>query len=137
MNNKQLIQELRDILCTVQEIKEDLMELRFWTHISWRDKKSMLWNDDTVWIVYPLSVFTKNWVNVKKSNIDEIIWNPIQERHLRMYFFEKNMNIMIDHEWELFNSMKNTGIFLDNTKDLQDQDTKVLQSIVDFLKANT
>lgn len=47
MENKE---KLIEILKTVPEIKKDLEELRFGSHISWKDKNSS-WNDDIVTIV--------------------------------------------------------------------------------------
>ena len=78
----------------------------------------------------------------------KIIWNPIQERHLRMYCDRQdNMYFIVTPDWAFQKAiyqnylMKNnpfkewkTICDLDNTKDFQDQSDEVIESIVKFLE---
>ena len=77
------IDKLREILCTVPEIKEDL----------------------------------------------EYYSKPIQERHLRMYCEKKEIELYSPY-WCIVVSVMDE---LDNTKDFQDQNDEVIESIVEFL----
>ena len=81
------LDELRELLCTVPETEEELMELRMWclikvpwvdeisTYIDWDFKKEILLHRLSSW-----EIRTRNRV----INFT-ILSNPIQERHLRMY----------------------------------------------------
>jgi hypothetical protein len=134
------IDKLREILCKVPEIKEDLMELKFWSLVVLKnyfwEKKINLWIDAfyTEFKVCCIdSMFTRD-------DVQKIIWNPVQERHLRMYFKEQFWGwyrftpyINMDGWFYIWDNFFTDS---DNTKDLQDQEDSVIQSIVDFLESN-
>jgi len=145
------IDKLKELLCTVKEIEEDLMELRLWCKLL--NKKS--W--DILTYIWWFDVLVHNAVAWKYNSYDElksrceILWNHPQERHLRMYIQARiNKLFMIlwngdfiecnHHKDNHFNNpkyiFKELITTLDNTKDFHLQDDKVIQQILDFLQAN-
>ena len=141
------IEKLRIILCTVPEIKEDLMELREWCEFMDEDNlkrtiTNVISQDNETCrnFVYALDE-EKKWVFMCEPK--KIIWNPIQERHLRMYceeMFENKDEYIFTIYWELQRIDTDMGEYLsticklDNTKDFQDQPDEVIESIVEFLE---
>lgn len=112
-------QQLTEELCTLPEIDKQIKELKFWTE----------YIDSATWLVF-LSIWdTATW-SIK------IIWNPIEERHLRMYFKNKWIeNIFINTDWKIFNWWNWVAICeLDNTKPLSEQSEEVFEQILIALK---
>lgn len=140
------LEKLRELLCTVPEIEKDIKELRKWCLIEAEDfpwehfeylyelEKDEQWY---TWIqLYRLNDKNRcEFFHVWKEEIwcHKIIWNPLQERHLRMYCKEKWIeNVRIKWCWEMV--QENEHICrLDNTKDLESQSEETLGKILDFL----
>lgn len=132
------IDQLRNIFCNDAEIKKDLKEVKFWTKIRyWSYIVNFLysfeWEDVICW-----KYWLDDWIIAMNRKIDEVIWNDIHERHLRMYCENKNIIMSINN----YNSNQ-SGIFfdwngcciLDNTKDLQNQSDETIQKIIDYLNS--
>ncbi len=100
--------ELRELLCSVPEIEEQI-----W--IWYINKQELFNNDKFVFDKYP---------------------KP-QERHLRLFCEKKNIQMSILENGNIFHDKSAYSIITDNTKDLFDQPSETLQSIIDFLKLNT
>lgn len=128
------VDKLRDILCTVDEIKEDIMELRFGTIIKNTVPaiKRYVCEWDYEWYTIYIEAVDRNYqsttIETEEWEEMEIIWNGIEERHLRMYCDSKWI------EWKWF-IMEVQTIFdiLDNTKSLQNQSEETLWQIIDYL----
>ena len=132
------INKLRDILCAGSDkIKDDLMELRFgtlceftleWGKEIWKYIEHCEYNG-----YFYMTDKMQDWV-LPEDNV-KIIWNPIQERHLRMYLdIKTTLTYKISDDGKFF--IDNTFIgLIDNTKDFHLQDEELLQSIVDFLES--
>ena len=112
------IDKLREILCEVDEIKEDLME------------SEILYQCNRDWKAWDLWTMT--------DDDFEEIENPIEERHLRMYCEKKGMDIQIIgngiitiYNWPIPLITK-----LDNTKSLHNQSDEVIEKIINFLTEN-
>ena len=150
------IEKLREILCTVPEIKEDLEKLIVWWKIKegcvierWENQTHYLWTDffnkwekESSWEVFHYFWVLWRWWGIWRDNIDWVVWeNPIQERHLRMYC-EKwiNKKMIINYFSQICTFDENGKQVkicrINNKKDLQDQEDSVIQSIVDFLESN-
>ena len=145
------LQKLTDILCTVPEIEKDIKELRFgykvWIY-RYKTDSYIYWyivNKNEIssleWWTYMLEDYPfyentnpewDNFIDWDKWYTDKI-WNPIQERNLRMYCNEKEIFFMIEEDWMLRFHDSFDVIKLDNTKDLQDQTEETLWKIVEFL----
>ena len=155
---------LREILNTVPEIKKDLEELKQWCKI--RNIYDTYTIIDNKKYVVKVSDWWKFRIDIPKVSkmekmkhlyfngirVDEIIWNPLEERHLRMYIKKRiNKLIMFLGNWEIIecihskqdiNSTEHTYIFkklitkLDDTKSLNDQTDEVKEQICDFLENN-
>lgn len=146
------IDKLRNILCEVKEIKEDLMELRFGCVLICTDQDEkfnikLLWEKDDYFGFMLLNDDEKpnelpivDWGNLSTDVLEEdiktwyyeIIWNPIQERHLRMYCRENKIPFLLFYDCPLY-----SFDILDDSKDLINQEESVIQSIIDFLENNS
>ena len=91
---------------------------------------------------FPLKEWSVRWVvDYTDWWSFEIIWNPLQEKHLRMYCEENLIHMCILGNGYICkilsnSSIVNTLIKLDNTKDLYQQSEKTLWEIVEFLINN-
>jgi len=140
-------EKLIELLKTVPEIKEDLEELKFWTRIEinwWKMFfKSIIIDAEHIdyWIIkyitrHPLYYFL-SWKD-KEFKINKwelkIIWNPLEERHLRMYCEKNTTWIIIRSEWDIVNILQELFITkLDNTKSFDNQEDKVYESLFNYL----
>lgn len=142
------LEKLRDILCTVEEVEEDLKEVRFWSKVI--NKKSQ----QEYWINRRTRNWLYSWWKVKLYDnirwfwtpacIDldyfNIIWNEIHERHLRMYCESKDLIFQMSWPclWIYRNHIdKNIlAIQLDNKLSLENQSEETLWAIVKFLENN-
>lgn len=127
-------QKLIDLLKSDEQVKEAMEKLVFWCKI-----KNFEWEDTVLkylnWITY--------WINREYYNLlwVEIIWLPLQERFIRMYWNNncKNWNILtFNNNWyiEIFNDEWEFSweyIKLDNTKDFDNQDDIVYKKIYEAL----
>lgn len=144
------IKQLQEILCTVESVEKDVKELKFWTKIMLKDfieeKTINYWYDSNYYEFYIWL-----WKKYSRNDIDKIIWNPLQERHLRMYLeaiYEKRMDEVIEscpEEKYIWNYVdyglrqlqyKLDAILnnQDHKKELYEQEDKVLLDIINFLK---
>ena len=134
-------EKIIELFKTVSEIKSDLEELRFWTTLTFRNHWHICkyictqeWNKIT----------SLNDRNVKvwrlTEHIKEIIWNPLEERHLRMYlekldwdFVKQRMNW--DYEWiPQWEWEVNDVLFsLDNNKSFDNQSEEFREELYNFL----
>ena len=142
-------EQLQEILCTDESIKADIMELRFWTKIKYEEQ----WVIKTriVLFVHKYSDFliVEPWYNYRTPKkilrriVSNIIWNPLEERHLRMYCENLNWDYLKQRmdwdfewipqwEWEVNDRL----FWLDNTKPFHQQTEEVYKSIVEFLEDN-
>lgn len=84
MTNRPHYQEHIEILKSVPEIKKDLENIKMWTKIILND---YLWEQTVYWSVWPfmyrvLGIDKDFWL----KDIERVVWNPPQERHLKMFF---------------------------------------------------
>ena len=114
------------------------MELRFGTRVSC---------DNKYWKIINLNLF-EGWYNVlwddnmiwdleyHKNNISDLEnhWNPLQERHLRMYFESIAIWTEIRWDWTIQSYTGHIITKLDNTRDFHEQEDKVLLDIINFFK---
>lgn len=169
-------QKLTDLLKTIPEIKEDIMEFRTWFKLDvyeyWPSGLQEYWYDDwQLWweeyILWKDDIFYSNedWYEIHLSFIEdliswketleksesikdiEIIWNPLEERHLRMYCESKWKNILIhtnefwtglyisqnDDYWRPVVNMDSFICNLDNEEPFSEQTEKVYEDIYNFL----
>jgi len=154
--------QLREILCEVPEVEKDIMEWKKWfqilmTHIPWAMMEywwdeGAWWEQEEILEVWPDLETYWDYCITKDDNIQngwheehectyKIIWNPLQERNLRMYCDYINLYLIITTTWMISyikkdNEMINTGIKLDNTKELEDQSEETGQKLIKFLLDN-
>ena len=139
-------EELIKILCEVEEVKKDLMELKFGTILkspkTWKTVR-YCWDSYIYWAKWKFAAEVKWKVSDKLRSTNEIIWNTLEERHLRIYCKAKNIMYMQSETgwWHLLSSIdyedKEGVLFkLDNTKSLNDQSDEVIGVIVKFLESN-
>jgi len=138
------IEQLQEILCTVESVEKDVKELRFGCKLKmWEDWEVDYWLfthkeqvDEFSWFIHQTnddwSLFCwEEWQDYK------IIWNPLTLKHLMMYCNEKGIDIDYNSSWALWkDNWTNKPIAtLDITKDyLYEQEDKVLLDIINFLK---
>lgn len=153
------LEKLIEILCTVPECEKDLKELKLGSHILWKDKR-LSWNDDIITIIQWDKFATRfTWIKEKRTNVS-VLSNPLSRRHLLIYLNKKCCNTYLEGEiewvdgewvkdefflsdsWEIIfydttaESINRTGIFLDNTKSLNDQTDEVIRELAEFLESN-
>ena len=144
------IDELRKLVCTVPEINEDITELRKWCLVNDTDFDTWIheifWELDRNYIILMYNDLSKPYLE-RKTDIEdwEIIWNPIQERHLRMYCSSEWWNCDIQsnnlvhiwrstlweddkviEEWKL--------LYYNSSLSLFQQSKKTIADILTFLK---
>lgn len=118
--------------------------MRFWTKIIiWTHKQAreiVIWKD-TEFIEFRVNLnleienikllinSNQDWEWFKKEDIKEIIWNPLEERHLRMY---TRTNILISFEF-ISDNNRNIICFIDNTKSFDNQSEEVYEKIYNYL----
>ena len=129
------IEQLCAILCTAPSVEKDVKELRFGCEFSCLWAKQRFTELDQ-WCIY----INKWWELVYDT--DEywevhckIIWNPLSLKQLILFCNEKNLQlefsvqrISLDTWWD--------GVYInyDHTKELYEQEDKVLLDIINFLK---
>lgn len=141
-------EKLRELLKTVPKLKKQMESLEFWTEILFK------YSPDTGYTKY---LYISN--NIIKSKITEnirtdinlmalkwwqwlkIIWNPLQERFLRMFCEVEKIKLEIQANWvikivswiwwrnEIYEIVAN----LDNDKDFDNQDEKTYKYIYETL----
>ena len=142
---KTYYEQLRELLCEVPEIKKDLEELRFWCEI------------ERYWNIYTLiewkHFIDENWKYQKsQNNVNDfsktIIWNPIEERHIRMYCDNKSVEFMSLYNCnfkireKFFDKLTNDFWYkialtlkVDNIKSFHLQDEQVYKQLVEYFKS--
>ena len=148
-------EQLQEILCTVDSVNKDVKELRFGCKVKyyfdsfqWEEERLLryLYEDNTS-IIYENISNIKDWCsfsyNISEYLKSEIVtedfkklWNPLSLKHLMMYCNEKGINMDITQKWIIlmwwFELIHITT--LDITKELHEQEDKVLLDIINFLK---
>ncbi len=145
------LEELTAILFECESVKKDVTELRegckIWVYVFATDSYvywTMTWPirfniDSDVYEVkdYPLH---KNLQKREYENMEwydkwyiKIIWNPIQDHHLRIYCVENGINLITNSYWEMATPDKSVIIELD-MKPLSEQSDETLKKIINFLK---
>lgn len=139
-------QKLFNLLCEVEEIKKDLLELRLWTKVkldnSWRigifinefDVKNVDY-EENMNVLYKDKIELSNewWLTYNRR-----IGNQIHIHHL-LWFCEKNnfsflirgRGIIIRIKWD---TKKLVSVYLNNKKPLDEQTEEVFEKIYNFLK---
>ncbi len=130
------IEELTNILCECESVREDQQELRFWTIV----KMNWYNNIYTLTQLYQREDAEKwdwqikedmEWV-INIHNIEKIIWNPIQDHHLRIYCVENGINLITNSYWEMATPDKSVIIKLD-MKPLSEQSDETLTKIINLI----
>ena len=127
------IEQLQEILCEVESVEKDVKGLRFGCIVKtafWTYKKLVTKDKFFEKVAYIETLVCLNWQ-------EEIIWNPLTLKHLMMYCNEKmawywmsrNVFEIYSHDWH-----QHLHIDLDITKELYEQEDKVLLDIINFLK---
>jgi hypothetical protein len=133
------LENLTSLLCEVEEVNKDIMELRFWTKIRyWSYIVDFLyhfeWEDVICW-----KYWLEDWIIAMNRKIDEIIWNPIEYHHLMMYC-DKSQKLQFNIFWNyisirnLFTRNDSWLIYLNNNLPLHQQSEETLWKIYNFLK---
>jgi len=153
------LEELRVLFCEVDDNRRDLMELKIWSSIEfikdtdpdcfwdyykkWEQRVISDMRCECEWDYWenPYYRFFVIWWHSEINNKDSFkeLWNPLEERHLRMYCEEQWIILKIYDDgwlitykdWELYEIT-----ILDNTHSLQDQSEETIGKILDFLKDN-
>ena len=135
-------QKLIELLKTVPEIKKDIEELKWCCEVEyvWAFKQYWSWIYYLVEIVWCWAELYRPWemsFTVPEEDF-EVIWNPLEERHLRVYctYLNKWTYIWIDSNWvyTLEAWFDKFIVELDNTKSFNDQTDEVYGKIVEFLE---
>lgn len=127
-NYEKLVEKLKE----VEEIKEDLEELRFGTKIiwNWLCYRFLFIHIDDVNFFHILQEATCVKTDVHRLEVEKIK-NDLEERHLRMYCENKNINYSMHKDW--FWIQYKWVIKIDNTKDFNNQSEEVYQKIYEAL----
>ena len=135
-------EKLINLLCTVDEIKEEYTKLKFWSIV----KLTFVWSDDSEYWFWSTTLIYQE-KNRKQIN-DEIknpsanlinikISNPLEERHLRIFAESKWYAFAIWSTWKLIwnrnEEWSYVEIQLDNTKSFDNQSEKVWEKILNYL----
>ncbi len=144
-NYNKLVQEL----CTVKEIEKDIKEQKTGTKIRY-SLDGVVYTTAKILFIHRFSEFlyVSPWYNyktprkIRKLDISKTIWNPLEERNLRMYckrnnikcFFEDNI-LDLQHEFHVLGlkSQESWEIFLDNTLPFHKQSEETFGKILDFI----
>ena len=130
------IEQLQEILCTVESVEKDVKELRFGCEFSALWAKQRFTELDQ-WCIY----INKWWELVYDT--DEygevhckIIWNPLSLKHLMMYSQEQWIRIAITCKWIQWISrgFLQEEIEYNHKLELYEQEDKVLLEIFNFFK---
>ena len=137
-------EKLINLLKTIPSVKEDLEELRFWcvleSKISWKII-TYCWETDEYKDKYIMALWKYNIVSKKLLSRYKIIWNPLEERHLRMYCDKKWISLIINRFSQLSYLDNSDNLYkkictLDNTESFDQQTEEVYEKIVEFLETN-
>ena len=129
------LERLTAILCECESVKKDVMELRFGCIIKtafWTYKKLVTKDKFFEKVAYIETLVCLNWQ-------EEIIWNPIQDHHLRMYCEIMWIDITFSvHAWStlLMNTSKKWFDTVLEHKHLHQQNDEILEKIIVFLENN-
>lgn len=136
------IDELRELLCTVPEINEESMELRFGCILFWEWENIVYlepWAPTMWWWSNSVRAIRGSRIQTFGNDTYKTLWNPIQERHLRMYCDKRSPHISIFSDGEIWRvtwrSYDDELICkLNNTKDFHNQSDETIKQILTFLK---
>ena len=133
------IEQLQEILCTVESVEKDVKEWKIWTIIKYSLNDCLYTTTGIVFFNrFSEYVYVSPWHNYKtpkkimRKNISKTIWNHINYKHLIVYCGIKWIDLLIDNwvitiNWQGF-------IELDIILELYEQEDKVLLDIINFLK---
>ena len=132
------IEQLQEILCTVESVEKDVKELRFGCLVKSKYQIEKV-NSYKNWQLY--TCFLDNRLNLNQRVIliedVEIIWNPLSLKHLMMYCNESKIFIEFNSSWDYWTIIDWYEGFLwkyDITKELYEQEEETLVDIINFLK---
>lgn len=160
------IEQLQEILCTVESVRDNIMEWKEWYKLEMTYTKWALmeyWYDENAW--WEESITLKVWEDLhtlwdyeftKEENIQDgwneeyectfkKLWNPLSLKHLFMFANEEAIFLSIKCDWDIIiHSYKYMWLWqvdekkvrittLDITKELHEQEDKVLLDIFNFL----
>jgi len=152
------LEQLQEILCTVESVEKDVKELRIGCKVIYNDNEitytrseqceiSDSWLQEQVFYFDSWKWWEFEFINNPSqtpyafSDMAKIkkLWNPLTLKHLMMYCNEKGMIVNIYNWYARF--LKNSFIWellykieYDITKELYEQEDKVLLDIINFLK---
>ncbi len=149
MNKQELINSIRDVLCSDKEIEKDLKGFKKWTICKfknspdeWYSEGVYLWQNTRLLSEPDLFQYKSNW-NVIQFNIwglkwgqwFEIIWNPIDYRHILSYCKNKNIRMCFSPKWmqEISRWFLQEAIKVNHSKPFEEQEYEVLKQILDYL----
>lgn len=132
------LQKLTELLCSEEDIRKDIMELRFWC-------KLREWN--IIWL------YTERRTHIDSDSVDyeikrkgrgymylnnpEILWNDLHLHHLLWYCELTGVNIVIRGNWIIWDCDEWKDVCkIDITKPLHQQSEKTLEAIYNFLENN-
>lgn len=128
------IEKLTEILCSKEDVKKDVMELRFWTNVLiWWHKIRQVINE----YPDPSSILVTRYLGCTcwKKWEYKILWNNLEERHLRMYCESNGIKYtMYESYFQFIDSL--VIIKFDNKKPFHKQNQETLLNIVNYLEIN-
>lgn len=156
--NQETRDQLREILCEVPEVENDIKKPRIWcvfvTPFMWWTRVIKR----AEWYYENIEFWFTNWYTLERMDSDWqwlVIWNPLQERHLFMYCESKWVRLLRASNWLLFTmSIKESEIKTQKEKlsvlgeckmkvicilenqDLEDQSEETGQKLIKFLLDN-
>lgn len=147
MNNMNNYEKLVNKLKEVEEIKKDLEELSFivsitsiwlWWRINSQYNEFLYWEcntkEEAIWKM--ISLIRKQPENKNNSILIELCSStvkPLEERHLRMYCENKNIDMYTMTNWDIVINHSYVLTDLDDTKPFHQQDDKVYLEILNYL----
>lgn len=139
------IEQLQEILCTVESVEKDVKELRLGCNVFIQNcivSVTIIWDNRGLtlieWAEYE-NFLWQLWTSTQsfqEKHITKIIWNPLSLKHLMMYCDEKGIENIWFYKKEilLLLEWKSVWICYEITKELYEQEDKVLLDIINFLK---
>lgn len=128
-------QKLIDLLKTIPEIKEDLEELRFGCNVFYNWEYHILYDYKNIWWKDYINIGW--WLSEEMKNeywIKEVIWNPLEERHIRIFSENKEVYICITTSWYIcWTDIEKPICQIDNSKSFDYQTEEFYKELFNFL----
>ena len=144
------LEELQEILCTVESVEKDLNQWHYSVSTVWTLNEWVKWinihnnlrnfieansKEEALWIA--IKDF-KEWKSNRWHSFDFEVIHKIEHsltlKHLMMYCNEKEIDLDYDSNWDLYNIDNSPVTVFNISKELHEQEDKVLQDIINFLK---